>query len=73
MSVGNIPADLSQLSSLERLDLSNNILSGNDAISDVAASSDDDDMNSGNIPAELCQLSSLQSLHLYNNNLSGNQ
>jgi len=42
MNAGNIPAELSQLSSLQELRLDSNKLSGNDAISDAAAASDDD-------------------------------
>ena len=71
MNVGNIPAELSQLSSLQWLDLSSNNLSGN--YSDATAASNDDHMNAGNIPAELSQLSSLLWLDLSNNDLSGNQ
>jgi Leucine-rich repeat (LRR) protein len=70
MTAGNIPTEFSQLSSLTRLCLDNNKLSGND-IFDVSAAFNGDDMNAGNIPMELSQLSSLQRLHLNKNNLSG--
>jgi len=71
MNAGNIPNELSQLSSLQLLALSNNNLSGEsyDATYDAAAATDDDE---GNIPNELSQLSNLQGLFLNHNNLSGN-
>ena len=68
MNAGNIPHELSQ-SSLQRLELDNNKLSGEsyDAISDAAAATDDD-INAGRIPH---QLSNSKVLQLSNNNLSG--
>ena len=63
MNAGNITYELSQLSILQRLDLSNNLK--------IPHSCLDDNMNAGNIPNELSQLSNLQSLYLSNNNLSG--
>ena len=68
MNAGNIPAELSQLSSLQWLTLRDNNLSGNQ----WRAGSNDDNMNAGNILAELSQLRSLRMLSLSNNNLSGN-
>jgi hypothetical protein len=71
MNTGNIPSDLSQLRSLQELDLSNNDLSGNQCC--YHSASNDDDMNTGNILTELSELSSLQYLCLSYNDLSGNQ
>ena len=70
INAGNIPAELSQLSRLLVVNISENNLSGKsyDAISDA---SDGYDTNAGNIPAELSRLSSLLDLYLENNNLSG--
>ena len=67
MKAGNIPAELSQLSSLQRLYLSNNNLSGKRFI--IASSNN---MKLGNIPAELSQLSNLHTLYNNHNKLSGN-
>jgi Leucine-rich repeat (LRR) protein len=68
MTAGNIPPELSQLSSLKDLFLQSNNLTG----TLLLASASDDIHNAGSIPAELSQLTSLEGLYLNNNNLSGN-
>ena len=73
---GSIPAELENLSSLQRLNLWDNELSG-EIPSSLGNLTSLQQLNlwdnelSGEIPTELGNLSSLQRLNLWNNNLSG--
>ena len=74
--VGGIPAELSDLSNLERLWLGDNQLSGEipaelGGISNLESLFLDGNQLSGEIPAELGGLSNLERLRLDNNQLSG--
>ena len=69
LNAGDIPPELSQLSSLISLNVNYNNLSGSRF--DVVISTCVYYMNAGIIPPELSQLSSLISLDLGYNNLSG--
>jgi len=64
---GNIPAELSYLSSLRNLDLINNNLTGSYFDATFALLQ----MNAGIIPSELSQLKRLQNLRLQFNYLRG--
>ncbi len=74
--IGSIPADLGNLTSLQRLGLWSNDLSGEipselGNLSSLEQMSLDDNQLSGEIPAELGNLSNLSELYLYENQLSG--